>query len=388
MPITRHAFFTLLVLLGLILGTGASATSLPGLTSDPGASESTESESLPEPIVEPVTEPTESASRAIPSPLQQFSFWVMAHQRSLHRALSASMENLDRESSLLQFWSLIMLSFLYGVFHAAGPGHGKAVITTYMLTQPTDLKRGLLLSLAAALMQGITAIVLVLVVVFGLGMLAREAVSSVQVIERVSFALIAGLGLVLLWRAGSPLWSTYQQHRANRSSAAPVKPGSALTLQFSIPEGQAAQTPATGILAAHAHAPGESCPTCGKQHHIAPDQLAGNSAFQNLGLVMSIGARPCTGAVLILVVANLLGLWWAGVLGVIAMSLGTALTVSILATLAVTARATATRFLGLNDRLLSGLGLGLAGVGGVILLLLGSSLLLASLTSQQPFGLL
>ena len=130
------------------------------------------------------------------------------------------------------------------------------------------------------------------------------------------------------------------------------------------------------------------CSVCGQQHHVAPHQVAGNTTFQNLGLVLSIGARPCTGAVLILVVANLLGLWWAGVLGVLAMSLGTALTVSALATLAVTTRSAANRMLGFSDRWLSGFGMALAGTGGAILLLLGVSLLLTSLTTQRPFGIL
>lgn len=371
---------------------GLASANLPGLTSDPGTGDGESApvaEPLPEqPIAQPI-ETSQSASRALPSPLQQFTFWIMQQQRTLHRALSRSMEDLDNNRAWAQVWALITLSFLYGVFHAAGPGHGKAVITTYMLTQPTDLKRGLLLSVAAALMQGLTAIVLVLVVVFGLGMLAREAVSSIQLIERLSFTLIAALGLILLWRAGAPLWSTYREHRAHSAAAQRhAEPKAGLTMQFSTLSADHTSAQGGGVLAAHAHAPGEACPTCGKQHHVAPDQIAGNSAFQNLGLVLSIGARPCTGAVLVLVVANLLGLWWAGVLGVIAMSLGTALTVSILATLAVTARSAANRFLNFNDRVLSGFGIGLAGIGGLVLLILGCSLLLASITTQQPFGIL
>ena len=376
-----------LILISLLLLTAPAWAALPGLTSDPGTSDSTEG-SLPESMSEPLPatepDPDRSATSALPSPLQQFTFWVAQQQRALHRALSGSMEDLDREYSPGHVWSLVLLCFLYGVFHAAGPGHGKAVISTYMLTQPTNLRQGLVLSVAAALMQGVTAIVLVLSIVFGLGMLAREAVSSVQLIERVSFTLIALLGLVLLWRASAPIRRGRVASRsAGHSEPAPSMPGG-MTFQLSgsRSDGQSA------VAHLHQHTPDEACAVCGKQHHVAPEQLAGNSTLQNLGLVLSIGARPCTGAVLILVVANLLGLWWAGVLGVLAMSVGTALTVSILATLAVTARSAANRFLGFSDRLLSLFGLSLAAIGGAVLVLLGVSLLLASLSTQQPFGVL
>lgn len=382
----RLSFSLPVIWLTLLLAVPAWAA-LPGLTSEPGAADSTE-ETLPDSMSEPLPanepDPDRSAAATLPSPLQQFTFWVAQQQRSLHRALSGSMEDLDREQSLQHVWALVILSFLYGVFHAAGPGHGKAVISTYMLTQPTHLRQGVLLSVAAALMQGVTAIVLVLSIVFGLGMLAREAVSSVQIIERVSFTLIAILGLVLIWRASAPLRRNRKAAHHSAHSASALTAPTDLTFQFS-----GIKSDGRSVIAhPHQHAAGEACSVCGKQHHVSPEQLAGNSALQNIGLVLSIGARPCTGAVLVLVVANLLGLWWAGVLGVLAMSLGTALTVSVLAILAVTARSAANRFLGFSDRLLSVFGLSLAAFGGAVLLLLGSSLLLASLTTQQPFGIL
>ena len=58
-------------------------------------------------------------------------------------------------------WALVAHSFLYGVFHAAGPGHGKIVISTYILTNESQLRRGLLLSISCSLCQGLAAIVAV-----------------------------------------------------------------------------------------------------------------------------------------------------------------------------------------------------------------------------------
>ena len=52
---------------------------------------------------------------------------------------------------------LVGLSFAYGVFHAAGPGHGKAVLTSYMLSNEVALRRGLVIALLAAILQGLVA---------------------------------------------------------------------------------------------------------------------------------------------------------------------------------------------------------------------------------------
>ena len=53
------------------------------------------------------------------------------------------------------------MSFLYGIFHAAGPGHGKAVISSYMVANEETWRRGVVLSFASALLQALVAVVLV-----------------------------------------------------------------------------------------------------------------------------------------------------------------------------------------------------------------------------------
>ena len=64
---------------------------------------------------------------------------------------------------LLYLWLLGGLSFLYGVFHAAGPGHGKVVISSYVLANETQLRRGVTLSVLSALLQSVVAVVFVLI---------------------------------------------------------------------------------------------------------------------------------------------------------------------------------------------------------------------------------
>ena len=70
-----------------------------------------------------------------------------------------------------KLWLLVGLSFAYGIFHAAGPGHGKAVISSYMLANEVALRRGILLSFVSAFLQALTAI---LVMASGLPGAARH----------------------------------------------------------------------------------------------------------------------------------------------------------------------------------------------------------------------
>lgn len=296
---------------------------------------------------------------------QQLTFWIMQKQRELHRGLADKIERLSEQGNWQNAWALLWLSFFYGVFHAAGPGHGKAVLTTYLLTQPEKLRRGLWLSFVAAMLQAVTAILLVTLLVHVLGRLAREAFNSVFYVELVSFGLIALLGLILITRGMRQLW----QIRCKRVAAAPA------TRVF---------TPLTSTASPVAVT---ACPSCGKVHHVAPEQIEGKSWLQNTGLVLSIGLRPCSGAVLVLVVANLMGLWWMGVMATVAMALGTALTVVVLATLAVQARQLAQGLLHLQGQSMARVAAVLAMMGGLVILLLGTSLLMGGLSSEHPLGL-
>lgn len=65
-------------------------------------------------------------------------------------------------------------------------------------------------------------------------------------------------------------------------------------------------------------------------------------------IALAVGIRPCSGAILVLVVANGLGLWAAGILAAYVMALGTAATVALLA---VGARASRLPIAGLARRL-------------------------------------
>ncbi|QIT54779.1 nickel/cobalt transporter [Aquisalimonas sp. 2447] len=277
---------------------------------------------------------------------QRYIGWIVAEQRSLHRALTERVRALRSDAGVSEFVALLGLCFLYGLFHAAGPGHGKAVISTYLLTHRTRVLQGVALSTAASLLQGATAVVLVLALVHVAGWLSRDVMQQSVSMELVSFGLIAGLGGFLMARAGRQLWRTHGTGRL------------------------------TGADAHHAG----SGHCCGG-HHVAPDAGEGGRVWPAAATVLAVGARPCTGAILVLVAANLLGLWFVGVAAVAAMSLGTALAVAVLACIAVYARGWAGRIASARTGRWRYAGDVVAFTGGAIICLLGMLLLVTALST-------
>lgn len=288
--------------------------------------------------------------------------WMFAQQRTLHRELTAALRALEAATDVGAALWLIAASFVYGVFHAAGPGHGKAVLSAYLLTHPSRVRRGAALGIAASLLQGITAIVLVYGLIWLAGWGAADTAAAVSWSERLSYAMLAGMGVWLSLRAA-------------RSLAAQFRPNA---------------MPACG----HHHHPepqlhhGHDC-GCGCAHAPSADQIEEAGGVRAaLGLALSIGLRPCSGAVLVLVFAYSLKIAWAGMLAAMAMAAGTALTVATLALVAVKARGLAARLAAGNGRAAARIGAAAALCGGLAVALLGGELLIHAFAQARPMGLL
>src|SRR5690606_35713667 len=128
--------------------------------------------------------------------------WINLKQQEFYRALAGAMKAMRQDDSKL--WVLLGLSFLYGVFHAAGPGHGKAVISAYMVANECALRRGILLSFVSALLQAFTAIALMLVAFLVLRGAAISMTDAAWFLEIASYVFITGFGAWLLWKKASP----------------------------------------------------------------------------------------------------------------------------------------------------------------------------------------
>ncbi|WP_417782868.1 nickel/cobalt transporter [Terasakiella pusilla] len=292
--------------------------------------------------------------------------YIRVQQQQFHRELAGAIRALQ-DGGIQAVWGMVTISFLYGVFHAAGPGHGKAIISTYLLSQESQLKRGIFLSFASAFVQGLSAVVLVQGLVGLVGLSRSDAKDTVPLLEMVSFGLIAVIGLVLIKRAGLAL---YRKNKTAPSHDHDHHHDHSHNHDHS-----------------HDHAHDDhTCSTCGHSHAPSADMLAKNTSLRDtIAIIFSVGIRPCSGSVLVLIFAEIIGLSWAGIASVFAISFGTALTVSALATLAVYFRKSA---LYLAERqggaMIQNLSLLAALLGGVIITGLGVSLLIEASASPHP----
>lgn len=287
-------------------------------------------------------------------PIDRFTIWVYEQQRDFHRRLADDLSRLRESGSLAVAWALIAASFVYGVFHAAGPGHGKAVMTGYLLSQKETLRRGILLAVLAAFCQGLVAILIVYGVVGLADLMPRNAQTAVTWSERASFMLVALLGALLLYRAARRIWKRRAVARMERHDHGHDH-----------------------------HHDRDDC--CGHAHVPTPEQATQARDFKTAAaVVLSIGIRPCTGAVIVLVFASATGLTWAGISAVMAMSAGTAVTVSGLAATAVGVRNAAWKLPFLSGRGAAAAGDIVYALGGLAILWIGISLLMTSLQPAHP----
>ncbi len=280
-------------------------------------------------------------------------------------------------------WLLVGLSFLYGIFHAAGPGHGKAVISSYMLANEVTLRRGIVLSFISAFLQAATAIAVMTLVFLFLRGTAVSMTDATWVLEVASYALITGFGAWLLWKKARRFLSASRLPRPALSlGAAAVSPASSL-FDEAVPAHafRASPVPSRSFRALAAEgvrAEDDICIDCGRSHVPDPALLAGDRFNWRTAwtAVVAVGLRPCTGALIVLSFAFLHGLWLGGIISVLAMALGTALTVSVLAVIAVTAKGWAIAIAGQDSR--SGRIHALIEIGGAALVFLFGSILLAA----------
>ena len=288
--------------------------------------------------------------------------WVFETQSKLNRDMAAAVRNLKSENPIAATLGLIGIAFAYGVLHAAGPGHGKAVISSYVLANEETVRRGIALSFLSAIFQALSAIVFVGLLALIFKQTSLQMKGTEAAIETLSWGLVAAVGAFLLWRQVRPLLG-----RGRLVSLDSVK------------------TDHDHGHHSHDREHGAAC-SCGHSHMPSPKDLQGTSWSwrEALPLALSVGIRPCSGAILLLIFALSQGMLWAGILGTFAMALGTAITVSALAAMAVGSRNWAQRMSGPEsvwaERIQTVAGL----TGAGMVFLLGAAFFVASLKGAPP----
>ena len=305
--------------------------------------------------------------------------WLLAKQSEFYREMSATIRAARSDGSAI--WTLLAISFAYGIFHAAGPGHGKAVISSYLVANQETARRGIVLSFASALLQSLVAVLIVGICAWLLNATAKTMCGAERAVEIASYALIAAFGLRLVWTKGGGFMRALQTKPPAIAMATASATASHQHKHGHEHHHHEHHHHAHADAHAEAHVHDEHC---GHSHGPTPDQLAGPGGWQRgLGAIFAVGLRPCSGAILVLVFSLAQGLFWAGIAATFVMGLGTAITVATIAIVAVSARDLAQRLSAGRDGggtlIMRGLEFGAAG----LVLLFGLGLLFGYLAAER-----
>ncbi|MFN3891726.1 MAG: nickel/cobalt transporter [Beijerinckiaceae bacterium] len=331
-------------------------------------------------------------------PTSGFAAWVLSEQMRFERMLSGAVRAIKSDASA--FWTLLGISFAYGVFHAAGPGHGKAVVASYMLANERSLRRGVVISLMAALLQGAVAVLIVGVLAAVLNATSARMREAANLVELASYAGIAVLGAWLIWRKGRGLLAalgagarshghahdhTKAHDHAHEHHREPAHHDHGHAHAGHEHHAHAHHHHGHAHAAAVAPAPHVHDEHCGHFHAPSPETLTDKNFSWRTAIltVFAAGARPCSGAILVLVFALAQGIFIAGVAATFAMSMGTAITTGALAAMAVLAKGMAVRFLGEGSQrgVIAIRGLELA--AAILVFMLGASLLMGAMAGKM-----
>ncbi|WP_298936622.1 hypothetical protein [uncultured Ruegeria sp.] len=220
--------------------------------------------------------------------------WAAGEQREFQNQIARSLRAARAEQPEAVA-TLLTVCFAYGFFHAIGPGHGKVLIGGYGLGRRVAFWRLSAISVLSSLGQAVTAIVLVYAGVLVFQMSRESMVGATEkVMAPVSYGAIAVIGLWLVFRA---VRSFVRRHRTDASHAHHD----------------------------HHHHHDDVCSDCGHRHGPSAEDVANvGSLREAVALIAGIAARPCTGALFVLILTWQMGIAMVGIAGTFAMALGTA----------------------------------------------------------------
>lgn len=197
------------------------------------------------------------------------------------KSLFASIKD---EKNPMTYLLLLFFAYLYGVIHAMGPGHGKTLVASYFLANDRSYSKALFISLAIGVVHTFSAFILTVVIYYILNtLLAQFLDNTVYYTTKVSAVIIIFIALYLIYKK----YSLYKQIEEQKSKAKFEFTSSSIHLA-----------------------------TCG----CSSCKVDKNST--DVALIISAGIIPCPGTTTLFIFAISTGLYYAGFVSALVMSLG------------------------------------------------------------------
>lgn len=272
---------------------------------------------------------------ASPGLLHRLEGFIIATQRDVNREINRRLVAIRDGQGAGVILAGLLIAFLYGIFHALGPGHGKTVIVGYFLGRGGSIRRGMTMACWIALSHVVGAVTVVVIVHAVLREIYITPVEEMLSLRLVSYGAILLIGLAMLAMA--------LRRRGDEAGACHHH----------------------GHAHSHGHAHGPDAHGRGEQRLLA----------------IAAGFLPCSGAILILVFALTNGILLTGLVMTLFIALGMGLTLALLGIASVMAHRQ------IAGRLAGGARLGglLALLGPILITGIGAILFAGALLDQGPY---
>ncbi len=227
---------------------------------------------------------TESFLHVMTSGFSAFLFNAMAPiQKTLNESMASITRSLQGSRSLAGLLFVMFVSLVYGMFHAAGPGHGKTIVSSFFLANDAKLRHSIVIGYMIAVVHALAALAVVLILYYVIrGLFSVGIEQADHYIQLATFGIIAILGAVMLF----------------------------------------------GRIRGKAH-----------HHHLHAEEATRNLSMRSLiGIAVPAGAIPCPGAVAVILFALSLHMLGVSVLSVIAISVGMGTTIAITGAIVILAK--------------------------------------------------
>lgn len=134
----------------------------------------------------------------------QFLQYLIQYQYELNRYISTTIREVNQEGSLSLYLSVLGIAFLYGLIHAAGPGHGKALVGFYFLSNKRNYKEAIKMGYMISIIHALSALLLTFSIYFIFKSLFKHKFNELSDITMlISAVLIICIGFYLIWHSYS-----------------------------------------------------------------------------------------------------------------------------------------------------------------------------------------
>ena len=140
-----------------------------------------------------------TTGKGAPRLLQPVFSVLSGWQKKLREHLTHVSRDIRENPWGQSFLLFLILSFVYGVVHALGPGHGKSIVFSYFLSRPGRYVHGVLMGNLITFVHVFSAVVIVLGFYLALKTVGLSSFEDVRgILEKISYALLMVLGLFLV----------------------------------------------------------------------------------------------------------------------------------------------------------------------------------------------